>query len=45
MTEYEIIETTIEGERLDIRTDLDANSYSDAVAKYFKQHSDPKTVR
>lgn len=44
MTNYEVTETTINGEGLDSRKDLDADSFDDAVARYFKQHKNPGSV-
>lgn len=45
MTKYEITETTLDGERHERGTELDADSYDDAVKKYFQSHSDPESIR
>lgn len=45
MTAYKITETTINGEGLDCRKDLDADSFDDAIAKYIKQHKNPGSIR
>ena len=44
MTKYEITETTLDGERHERGTELDADSYDDAVKKYFQSHSDPEWI-
>ena len=44
MTTYKVTETTINGEELDCRKDLDADSFDDAVAKYVKQHKNTGSI-
>ena len=45
MTKYEITETTPDGKRIKSRNELDADSFDDAVKKYFQSHSDPESIR
>ena len=45
MVNYEVTETTIDGERLELGTDLDANNMNNAAVKYFQQHADPAAIR
>ena len=44
MTKYDVVETTIVGERRRTCNGVEYDSFDGAVAKYFLQHSDPKSV-
>ena len=45
MTNYIVSETTTDGKRYAVSKNITADSYDDAVKKYFQQHSDPGSIR